>query len=118
MHRFAHHSLHAFHVALEALRLGHELVAAWPRGHGVLADQLRRALLGAYLQLTEAAARSGADRKNRFRIARAEANEAAGAVEAAGVLALSSAADIERLLTLLDRLCAMLTRLGGFGEKA
>jgi four helix bundle protein len=115
--RFAHHSLDAFHVALEALRLGHELVAAWPRGHGVLADQLRRALLGAYLQLTEAAARSGADRTHRFRIARAEANEAAGAAEAAAVLGLSSAADVERLLGLLGRLCAMLTRLGGFGTK-
>ena len=30
-----------------------------PRGYGKLSDQLRRALLGAYLQFTEAAAREG-----------------------------------------------------------
>jgi four helix bundle protein len=116
-YRFAHHSLDCFVVAREALTLGHALVAQWPRGYGVLGDQLRRALLGSYLQLSEAAARAGADRTSRFRCARAEANEAAAAVEAAVILGLSSAAQGEQLLGLLDRLCAMLTRLGGFGRK-
>ena len=115
--RFAHHSLDAFHVAQQALRLGYTLTKTWPRGNALLADQLRRALLGAYLQLTEAASRSGADRSNRFRWSRAEANEAAGAAEAAVVIGLSSESDIEPLLALLDRLVAMLTRLGGFGTK-
>ena len=114
--RFAHHRLDAFHVAKEALRLGHVMSASFPRGYATLADQLRRALLGAYLQLTEAAARSGADRANRFRCARAEANEAAGAVEAAQVLGLADDASAAELLSLLDRLSAMLTRLGGFGR--
>ena len=116
-HRFAHHSLDCFHVAREALALGHTLVAQWPRGHATLADQLRRALLGAYLQLTEAAARTGADRAQRFRCSRAEANEAAAAIEAAVVLGLSPPAQGEQLLGLLSRLVAMLTRLGGFGTK-
>ena len=114
--RFAHHRLDAFHVAKDALRLGHEISARFPRGYATLSDQLRRALLGAYLQLTEAASRSGADRTNRFRCARAEANEAAGAVEAAQVLGLVEPAKAEELLALLDRLAAMLTRLGGFGR--
>ena len=116
-HRFAHHSLDCFHVAREALVLGHSLVGQWPRGYATLADQLRRALLGAYLQLSEAAARSEADRAQRFRCSRAEANEAAAAVEAAVALGLTSAADGEQLLGLLARLVAMLTRLGGFGVK-
>jgi hypothetical protein len=68
--RFAHHSLDAFLVARDALRLGHALTRQYPRGNAELADQLRRALLGAYLQLTEAAARDGADRRHRFRCAR------------------------------------------------
>ena len=115
--RFAHQRLDAYQVARDALRLGHELAASFPRGHATLADQLRRALLGAFLQLTEAAARTGADRTNRFRCARGEANEAAGAVDAALVIGIARPADAEPLLVLLDRLCAMLTRLGGFGTR-
>lgn len=117
-HRFAHDSLDCFRVAREALTLGHAMVGRWPRGNAVLGDQLRRALLGAYLQLSEAAARAGADRSQRFRIARAEANEAAAAVEAAVIFGLSSAEEGERLLALLARVVAMLTRLGGFGRTA
>ena len=115
-YRFAHHSLDCFHVAREALALGHALVGQWPRGYASLGDQLRRALLGAYLQLSEAASRTGADRTQRFRVARAEAAEAAAAIEAAVILGLSSPAQGEQLLGLLDRLVAMLTRLGGFGR--
>jgi hypothetical protein len=81
--RFAHHSLDAFGVILEALRLGDAIARELPRGYGKLSDQLRRALLGAYLQFTEAAAREGADRSNRLRCARAEAGESAAALEAA-----------------------------------
>ncbi len=71
--RFAHHSLDAFGVILEALRLGDAIARELPRGYGKLSEQLRRALLGAYLQFTEGAARDGADRNSRLRCARAEA---------------------------------------------
>ena len=81
--RFAHHRLDAFHTAKRALVMGDALVRKLPRGYGPLADQMRRALLGTYLQLTEAAARDGNDRRQRFRCARGECNEAAEAVEAA-----------------------------------
>ena len=114
--RFAHHRLDAFVVAREALCAGDALVKNLPRGYGPLADQMRRALLGAYLQLSEAAAREGADRKNRFRCSRGECNEAAAAVEAALALGLVPANDANAVLALLDRLAAMLTRLGGFGQ--
>ena len=113
--RFAHHRLDAFHVAKSALVAGDALVRRLPRGYGPLADQLRRALLGAYLNLTEAAARDGNDRRQRFRCARAEANEAAAALEAAVALGLAPDADVAPVLKDLDRLAAMLTRLGDFG---
>ncbi len=113
--RFAHHRLDAFHVARGALVAGDALVRKLPRGYGTLGDQMRRALLGAYLNLTEAAARDGNDRRQRFRCARAEANEAAAALEAAVALGLASDADAAPVLKDLDRLAAMLTRLGGFG---
>jgi four helix bundle protein len=108
---FDHHRLQAFHVALEALVLGMEIVRAMPRGYGKLGDQLGRALQGAYLQTTEAAARTGADRVARFRIARAEAGEAAAAVEAIGRLNLAAHSKVNDEMSLLWRLCAMLTRL-------
>ena len=76
---------------------------------------MRRALLGACLNLTEAAARDGNDRRQRFRCARAESNEAAAAVEAAFALGLVSETEADSVLADLDRLAAMLTRLGGFG---
>jgi len=112
--RFAHHRLDAFHVAKSALVAGDAIVRKLPHGYGPLADQLRRALLGAYLNLTEAAARDGNDRRQRFRCSRAECNEAAAALEAAVALALVPDADAAAVLANLDRLAAMLTRLGGF----
>jgi four helix bundle protein len=111
--RFAHHRLDAFYAAKSALVAGDVLVRKLPRGYGPLADQTRRALLGAYLQLTEAAARDGNDRKQRFRCARAECNEAAAAVEGALALGLVQEAEAEAVLVGLDRLAAMLTRLAG-----
>lgn len=113
--RFAHHRLDACHVAREALVSGDALVRRLPRGYAPLGDQLRRALLGAYLQLTEAAARDGRGRRQRFRCARAECNEAAAAVEGAMALGLVPPSEAEPVLVALDRLAAMLTRLGGFG---
>ena len=115
--RFSHHSLDAFGVILEALRLGDAIARELPRGYAKLADQLRRALLGAYLQFTEAAAREGADRNSRLRCARAEAGESAAALEAAVVLGLASEAKVAPVIVLLDRFCAMVTRLGALGSR-
>ena len=112
--RFAHHRLDAFHVPRSARVAGDALVKKLPRGYGPLADQMRRALLGAYLQLTEAAARDGNDRRQHFRCSRGECNEAAAAIEAAHALGLLTETDAAPVLADLDRLAAMLTRLAGF----
>jgi four helix bundle protein len=109
--RFAHHRLDAFHVAKSALVAGDAIVRRLPRGY-----QLRRSLLGAHLNLTEAAARDGNDRRQRFRCARAECNEAAAALEAVAALGLVPDGQTAPVLVELDRLAAMLTRLGGFGQ--
>jgi four helix bundle protein len=117
VHRFAHHRLDAFHVAKAALVLGDQIARALPRGYAVFADQLRRALQGTYHQLCEGVARDGADRRQRLRIARAECNEAAGAAEGIEALGLVDSTKTQELLTLLDRVAAMLTRLGGLGRR-
>jgi len=108
---FDHERLEAFAVAREALRLGDRVTRAIPRGYGTLADQTRRALLSAYLQTAEAASRTGADRRARLRCARAEAGEAAAALEAAALLGLADPERVREARDLLARLCAMLKKL-------
>lgn len=88
--------------------------ARLPRGYAALADQLRRALLAAYLGVAEASSRQGHDRLARFRCARGEASEAAAALEAVAMLGLAPEDDTRAVTALCDRLCAMLTRLAGF----
>lgn len=68
--RFAHDRLDAYPVIREALVRGDAIARGLPRGYAKLADQLRRELLGAFLQFVEGAARDGDDRKARLRSAR------------------------------------------------
>ena len=110
---FDHHRLDAFVVAREALAKGEPLARGLPRGYATFADQLRRALLSAYLGVAEAASRTGADRAARFRCAKGEASEAAAALEAVGLLGLAPDEQVQPVIDLLARLCAMLTRLSG-----
>lgn len=108
---FAHERLDAFRVAREALRRGDRVGRGLPRGYATLADQLRRSLLSAYLGVAEAASRSGADRRMRFRCAGGEAAEAAAALDAVALLELATRAEVEPVRLLLGRLAAMLARL-------
>lgn len=108
---FEHHKLDAFAVCREALARGDRLARRFPRGYAKLGDQLRRALLSAYLGIAEAASRTGDDRRARFRCARGEASEAAAALEAASLLQLAPANEVREVITLLARVAAMLTRL-------
>ena len=102
--RFDYHRLDAFAVAKEALRQGDRIGKRLPRGYGKLADQLRRSLLSAYLNVAEAASRDGADRAGRFRTARGEASEAAAALEAVHLLRLARASEVDPIISLLSRL--------------
>jgi four helix bundle protein len=116
MPTFDHHRLDAFSVAREALRQGDGIARRLPRGYATLGDQLRRALLSAFLGIAEASSRSGPDRLARFRCARGETSEAAAALEAVQLLRLASDKDVQSVIALLDRLCAMLTRLAGLAH--
>lgn len=115
--RFAHSRLVAYQVILDPLVRGDAVARALPRGYAKLTDQLRRALLGAFLQFAEGAAREGADRKARLRCARAEAGEAAAALDAARALQLAPAGEPEHIIALLDRFAAMATGLGQLGPQ-
>ena len=108
---FAHTSLDAHRIALEALTRGEAIARRLPRGYGPLRDQLSRALQSAYLQTGEGAAKSGAERRVRLSSARAEAGEAAAALEAVVALGLGSRGEAHAVIVLLSRLCATLTGL-------
>jgi four helix bundle protein len=108
---FAHQRLRAWAVALQALALCDAASKRLGRGYAPLGDQLRRASQSACLQVGEGAAKCGAERAQRLRGARAEASEAAAALEAAAVLGLVPAAEVAVALNELGRLCAMLVKL-------
>ena len=97
--------------------LGEAIARRLPRGYAHLADQLRRALLSAFLGIAEASSRGGSDRLARFRCARGEASEAAAAIEAITLLRLAPESETNAVLGLLDRLCAMLIRLAGLAPR-
>ncbi len=109
--QFPHQSLDAYAVALDALVAADNIAKKLPRGYGPMADQLRRATQSSFLQLAEGVARTGPDRVQRLRGARAEACEAAACVEALGRLGLAQPPEVEVLLVLLGRLAAMLNKL-------
>lgn len=108
---FAHQRLRAWDVALEALARCDAAARKLARGYGPLADQLRRASQSACLQIAEGAAKAGAERAQRFRGARAEASEAAAALEAAAVLGLLPGEQVAQAMNELGKLCAMLVKL-------
>lgn len=114
--RVAHDRLDAYRVAREALLLGDAIARALPRGDGSFSDQLRRALLSAFLGVAEAASRTGADRLSRFRCARGEASEAAAALEAVMLLDLAPREQLTPVIALLGGLYAMLTRFAKAGR--
>src|SRR5262245_53965228 len=53
MPTFDHHRLDAFGVARQALQRGDAIARRLPRGYATLSDQLRRALLSAFLGIAE-----------------------------------------------------------------
>jgi four helix bundle protein len=116
-----HHAYGAFdfqrldvhHVLQEALVAGDRLARTLPRGYANLTDQIARALLSAHLLFVEAASRTGADSRNRFRMSKAEASEAAAALQDAVLLGLLPDTEVAKVVALLARACAMLTRLAG-----
>jgi four helix bundle protein len=103
-----HHKLHAFGVAKELLLA----VKAADVRDAHLRDQAMRAAESACLNIAEGAARvTRADKGRAFTIGRAEAVEAAAAIEIAALCGTAKQSDSDRVAVIVDRLVAMLTRL-------
>ncbi len=103
-----HHKLRAFGVAMQLL----EAVRAAGIRDSHLRDQAMRAAKSAALNAAEGAGRvSRADKARVFAIARAEAVEAAAAVEIAVAAGDAAQQSLEAVLAPADRFVAMMTRL-------
>src|SRR5688572_21595838 len=76
-----------------------------------LADQIRRAVNGIALQISEGSRREGRDRLHLFRTAAGSASETRTALELAEGWGLVDVGDISEARALLDRVLAMLWRL-------
>ena len=106
--RLPHHKLEAYGVAMKLLAAVRE--ARIRDSH--LRDQAMRAAKSACLNAAEAAGRvSPADKARAFAIARAEACEAAAAVEIAIAAGDASGDAIDAVHSHADRFVAMTTRL-------
>ena len=103
-----HHKLHAYGVALLLLRAVRDSHVRDTK----LRDEALRSAKSACLNCAEGAGRvTRADKARSFTIARAEACEAAAAVEIAAEVGDARAEDAVRVIEVTDRLVAMLTRL-------
>src|SRR5580692_7416432 len=107
-YQLPHHKLVAYGVAKELLVAVRETHV---RDAG-LRDQATRAAKSACLNTAEGAGRvSRADKARVFAIARAEAGEAAAAIEIACIGGDASEEHLARVVSIANRLIAMLTRL-------
>jgi four helix bundle protein len=107
-HRLPHHKLHAYAVALKLL----DAVRAAKIRDCHLRDNAMRSAKSACLNSAEGAGRvSRADKARAYAVARAEAGEAAAAVEIAVTAGDADANALDAVLAHADQFIAMMTGL-------
>ncbi len=107
-----HEQLDAYKAAIEFLAFATTILPAFPKGKGVLADQLRRASLSIPLNIAEGYGnRTTADRSRFYDIACGSAHECGAVLDASAIIKL---VDEERFVhgkTLLVRIVQMLVKM-------
>lgn len=110
----SHEKLDVYQCAIRFVRLAMKVGTEIPRGYGPLADQLRRASMCIPLQIAEGAGkRSGPDCRRFFDYARGSAMECCAALDVMRECGFGHPDELIEGKELLDRICAMLTRLAG-----
>ena len=110
--QFTHERLEVWQVSREMCCQAKRLAGGIPRGHGALADQLKRAAMSCSLLIAEGAYRRGRkDKAHRYTLACAEAGEAAAAVQIAVAMGLVEKEKTSELLSSAHRVVGMLTKL-------
>ncbi len=110
--KLSHENLDVYRAAIEFLVLVASLLERFPRGHGPVADQLRRAALSIPLNIAEGYGKRGrADRARFYDIARGSAHECGAILDALIILKLVNEPTCGRGKTLLHRIVAMLVKM-------
>ena len=105
--------LDVYQRSIEFLALTAEIRGDAPKGNSDLLDQLRRAASSVSLNIAEAAGRATtADAARVYAIARGSAMECAAVLDALAVLKIVKGDRREAGIALLERVVAMLTKIG------
>mgnify|MGYP000996081387 CR=1 FL=1 len=109
----AHERLDVYRCSIEFFAIALAVIRKLPRGHSQLADQLRRAAMSIPLNIAEGAGKTTeADQRHFYLIARGSAAECSAVLDVANVMEVIDAAEREPGKRLLERIVAMLTRMG------
>lgn len=106
---FHHHRLKCYRMSLYVAKAVPTLTDRWPKGHGYLVDQLKRAASSVVLNIAEGNMKiSQRERQMYFRISRASAAEVASIYDVAKALNLIST---EKYADMQDRLLQIVKML-------
>ena len=103
--------LDVYRCAIAFLTRSGPLAARAPRGHGELADQLRRAALSIPLNIAEGSGKVDRDAHRYYRTARASALECAAVLDAFEALGAAAEGELRQEREWLERIVAMLTKM-------
>jgi four helix bundle protein len=106
-----HERLDVYRCALEFLGIAFAVVEQLPRGHGAIADQLRRAGTSIPLNIAEAAGKTSAkDRAHFHAIARGSAMECGAILDVIRLLGMATD-EVDRGKELVGRTVCMLSKM-------
>jgi four helix bundle protein len=105
------HQLDAYRCALELYRKIGRMVAEFPRGEADLRSQMRRAARSVPFNIGEGVGKRGRARAAAYEIALGEAKELIVALDCVEIDELAAVEDVIAAQDLVDRICAMLTKL-------
>ena len=100
-----------YRCAVTFLTLSGPLASHAPRGHGELADQLRRAALSIPLNIAEGSGKVDRDAHRYYRTSRGSALECAAILDAFEALGLVDGEELGAARQLIERVVAMLTKM-------
>ena len=110
--KLSHENLDVYRAAMEFFVLVASLLERFPRGHGPVADQLRRAALSIPLNIAEGHGKRGrADRARFYDIARGSAHECGAILDVSTILQIVDEPTCGRGKALLARIVAMLVKM-------
>lgn len=110
--RFEFKKLHVYKLAIQVKPLVDKIIVDLPTGYGDLKSQLRRNERSIRLNIAEGAGkRRPGSKAERYRTARASANECAAALDEVRTFDLGRTDLVEDALALLHRIISMLSKL-------